>query len=820
MPTENIGENSLLEVAKAASIETGMNIELAPRKDSSVGWLCTNAHPLRELETIHQKAVRKAGRAHPAGSDLRMEAEHNSMKQFYLFHALEPALLEEGEPVKDQSAPARFASAEKQLSAIDWELRNSSPYVVGDPDYFARIRNRLLDLLLEFDKIQSSFVNFPEHGNFQNANVPILLKAEDSLYLWRAFLNDQALAVNDLKTACQGIISDVQNELSRAVEGLTKISMIFTIEPFYLFRLLVPFRIVSNLGVSLGDKRGASGTLTGLINNNNQLSWISMWLESKIIELDDALMALDPNHDDLIFHLKGGRAQACLLQDPGSGSNDWDTGIVINPDLPAEYWHATFNKVHNIVLNKLRKFKQEFFMLLHLHADEVTIEMVRNRSEEEDDLLSALELSNVFSDPLCDLGDEQGSCKAELIDIGIPRRDSIEAFEHWYHTGPHITRHVNDLPIPGHLYYIDEYLAMIRQTFAGVSPNPYKTSKRIRRLFQIMNLNNPDDPMLDDLVVEVRNEIEGPLFPLSLGVLDQPAQPQYITRLIPVLLKQFMDAYDFRIEAGLAPLFDSSFNNTSTRIPGLAIPADVQNGINNDAAWNPATHNTLLQWIALAGELSQMFELNLRDRAEFFGFGQQANPAQALRRRTLETFVKALYTASVFAQDENDLEVRFAVCGSFAAYLHAGDAQLETELNEELDPVARIELKIFCRHSNADPDTVRDALILPAVNTYVSNPANPIFNVETGPGGAIYNFWPSEETLGHFHYHPLMVRIRVDTDFWPQQPAFVRGFPVLSLRDLIREYDRLAAHAGEWGRVQRLKATSGVLRDLLTRFDY
>ncbi len=111
-------------------------------------------------------------------------------------------------------------------------------------------------------------------------------------------------------------------------------------------------------------------------------------------------------------------------------------------------------------------------------------------------------------------------------------------------------------------------------------------------------------------------------------------------------------------------------------------------------------------------------------------------------------------------------------------------------------------------------------MIAQAINDYVSNPANPAYIVQQGPVGKIYVYWPVNENFGAFGYaDALIVRFTVQNDFWPKI-AFIRGFPVLSLRDLIREYDRNAALVGEFRRTQILKSTSAHLRDLLTRFDH
>jgi len=815
---DNPGANSLREVAKNAAKDTGFQVDLAACKDMSISWLCANAQPMQVLETIHQKTVRRAGQAQAAGSDARQQAEFESLRQFFAFEVSEPALRGGGD-VADTSPAARFSAASKQLSAIRRQLSTSGLALAGDPTYLNLTRTRLLDSLLELDKIQSSFQNFPEYQHFHNADVPILKAAQDGLDASRAAVTAAGTKAQ-FEAACRQISSDVVSNLELAIDGLAKISMIYSIEPFFLFRLMVPFQAFTALGVTQADRRKVSARLTELLNNSKLgLDWMPVWLEDKIRELAQALHALDPNREDLVFFLKGGRAQAYLLGNPGSGTSDWDTGIVINPNLPGEYWHATFNKVHNLVLDKLRKFKQEFFVLVHLHANDIAIEMASTRSDFDEDVIEALDYSYQLSDRLCEAGDEKGSCKAELIDIGIPRRDTVEAFEQWDNTRPYVMTPLNDIPIPGHLYFVDEYLAMTREALAGLSPAPHKICKRVRRFFEILNIDNARDPGLDHIIAEVRHEIEGPVFAQSLPLVDQPAQPKHLTRLIPVLLKQFMHAYELRAESGLAPMVDHSFANQTNVIPGIAILPPVAAGIAADAGWNAATHGAVLQWVAAAAQVSDMFELNFRDRAAFFGFGPTADANQRQRRQNLESFVKTLYTQTAFGKDNEDSEVQLAVGGSLAAYLHADYGQLAPSDKNRLDPVTRIELKVFCRNAQADPVTVTQALLAPAIQAYLLNPANAQFNVVNAAPGEVHLFWPNHETIGHLSYRPLIVRIQVEREVWPQV-AFIRGLPVLSLRDLIREYDRAAASAEEWGRVQRLRETSGTLRTLLTSFDY
>ncbi|MEM7586686.1 MAG: hypothetical protein AAF560_25075 [Acidobacteriota bacterium] len=822
MPAENFGKNCLEEVAKVATSATGLNIELGSGKDFAVAWAGTGVHPLQNLETAHQRAVRQAGR----DANDPQQAEFDRLGHFYQFQLTEPTLLGQGPWPDDPSVAARFSALERELVALHAEVRLEP--LGNDLDYLDRTKRRLHALLVELNDLRLSFYDFPEHPGIRDVQVPILQAIEDPI-------QEALLAVTGAAN-CAAIaaefdrrIREVLFELGRAVEGLAKISMIYSIEPFYLFRLLVPFRVRAGIEITQDERRRASGTLTDLINNRRQLRWLSDWLESKIIELDDALRDLDPRGEDLFFHLKGGRAQACLLREPQTGTNDWDTGIVINPELPAEYWYSTFNRVHNLVLQKFRGFKQEFFMLLHAHADEVTAEVLRERdpgdpddnAEEwiDDDLIRVLSRSLLLDT------DEttQGSCKAELIDIGIPRRDSVEAVEHWHHTRPYITREVNDLPIPGHLYYCDEYLLMIREALAGLSPSPHKMAKRVRRLYRVMDIDNVEDRgAFDGVVAGVRAELAEGRVPRSLAVCDG-IDERSISRLIPLLLRQFVQAYDLTGDRGFAAVFDRQFERDAQQEIGRIeyldeVDAGLEEAIRN---FNFATHGMLLQWVALAARMSDIFERHFRDRATCFGFGRaaQPTPAELVRRRRLEAFVHAVCDNFAVRQAEDDWEVRIAVTGSFAAYLHAGYGDLEPRLRAEMDPVRFIDVTVYCHDSNVDPDTVRDVLLSPLVDAFVGDVANGPYIVQQAGEGAIHVTWPAEETIGAFTYaDALVLRFHVERRRWPQV-SFIRGFPVLALRDLIREYDVAAARAGEYGRVGSLKKTASHLRDLLTRYD-
>ena len=100
---------------------------------------------------------------------------------------------------------------------------------------------------------------------------------------------------------------------------------------------------------------------------NRDRAWLSGWLKAKMREIDGVLQRIG----NLQFHLKGGRALEYVRRLPDEGRNDWDTSVLIDPDLSADDWYAKFAEIHNDLVPRLQRFKREFFVLVHKHAGEI-----------------------------------------------------------------------------------------------------------------------------------------------------------------------------------------------------------------------------------------------------------------------------------------------------------------------------------------------------------------------------------------------------------------------------------------------------------------
>lgn len=798
------------DLAALASQKTSAKVVWPRQKDAALFWSAAAVHPLQALQNTYQRLVREASRG-ITDDEARKTREGEELQRYCYFESAPPRLLAQPRDAEGGTSE-RLDRAEKDIAKL---LSATEEGGDGEPDAQARARaNRALSVLTA---VRSEFFN-------GTVEVPGLIAA------------DRKLAGLDAEIAASNQWSDMariarrlrqgHRALSQVHAGLCCIQNFHIIEPFYLFRLLVKFRIESGGPIAPSKRIEVSGVLTSLLHNHARQAWLYDWLRTRLIELNRQLNAACG--DDVRFFLKGGRAAKYLIGQPTAGENDWDTQIVINPNLRAGQWYTNFLKVHNLVLTFLQQSRREFVIQCYANAREfgAVVDAWRAQqaeSEEErdedtlgdsiDDLMNNLsQEGDIQADSaMRGAGDDtpedddvqldvvKENCKAELIDIGIPRRDTVEAFEQWEHFVPDLMV-VEGMPIPGHLYYVAEYVMMIRDIFGGGTISLGKTPKRVMRLREVLVL-----PGLGPYIAREQEHIPPPVLPTSVPQVG--ALPVAERSVLTVLLKQFAEALELAIDPGLARCFDTLFaSNLGARKAKATYPPALSEAIAKQAGYN-ADHINLCDCIGYA-----------QWAAEEVGRHMAGPRAAFLReqRAVLGAFVKAIYTGSVFAH-EDDLEVRFAVTGSFAALLHAEHAGFDRI--DQLEPLRRVDLTIYCK-PDADPSTVRE-LIHPLVEQYLRHPQSTQFRVVLHGEDSLCLYWPSEVGFGgEFTYTPLVLKITVQKcgEDWPQL-AFVQGFPVLALRDLIWEYKRYAGHVEELFTQRRLKKAIECMVDMLTRFE-
>ncbi|MEJ8837335.1 hypothetical protein [Ramlibacter sp. AN1133] len=559
------------------------------------------------------------------------------------------------------------------------------------------------------------------------------------------------------------------------------------IEGFYLFRLLVPYRIKSAEPISDDLRAELSGDLTKLLHNGDagRMGWLSKWLTEKIAELGRSIRALNrPGQQRrVVFFLKGGRALNFYLGTPEKGENDWDTQVVIDPGLPAEDWYRCYSEVHDVLLAALRRFKAEFTALVEANASPFA-EYLRGKTAPDladDDESARNEASDIHS------GGDTATCKAELIDIGIPRRDSASALEEWTRLSAQgaLLEAANGVVYPHRTYYLNEYLMMIRDAFLP-NADAKKAPKRITRFGLILASEGPS-------MVDSRR----------LAVLPKTAdriatiQAKGRRELFGIMMSEFAQAYNLVQDRELAALFDTEAAATVANPPALPPAlAKVLDGAQGELATD----------VGVAHALSERMAAHWTARTAFF---------QA-RQEFFDTFLRDLARATNRAL--GDIGAQFAVAGSYAARLHARHLRMAPD---GLEPVRRILVKLQC------PRGSNEAQVLAAVAQAIAKAAADsgklaVADVPDAKNRSMVLLWKEKVPIEPFNYAPLVMKIRGAAQGGNQLPvlASIDGMPVLDLRYLAADYLKKTSKIDEQGSRRVLASAAAAVSEMLSRFDF
>lgn len=808
-PANDPAARCLDQVAAIASARLRQAISRVAPRDAALTWKAAAVHPLQTLETEYQGIVRDAVRGID-NVDRRKQIEGKALGEFFFFDAGTPRLLGvgQGEPYGGELFPFledKLREARNQLKAATLALQPPPGARVDG----AALRKHLKAAYDATRAVREAFLTLP--GSRQWPVPPIVAAG--------AALTGIADAIRTT-TSPDGFALIIQHlkqagaSLDEAVAGLGTVQMFYVIESFYLFRLLIRYRIEAPRGLTDDAIAEASGALTDIVANGHD--WLANWLRDKIVDLAARIALVDPSGNTLFF-LKGGRALRYLEGAPQRGKNDWDTQIVINPELPPAAWYELFLRVSNAVLLALKDYKAELYMLLHHYAARFAEELsalpapmavdppgpsqlfdvVLDRME-EDELADRMEVD----EPPDDIPDRsKANCKAELIDIGLPRYDSVEAREQWTRLRQDILVAPDGIPYPGYYYYVAEYLLMIREVFAGTSPALRKAPARIERLYGILQL-----PGVAPLIEQLGH---GPAehmpqsFTLVGQVGDLPARYALIA-----LLADFVEAYGLDKDPGFAATLDSAFAESLPRAAQLApySPA-LREAIAGAANWTPG-FGTLADAIGFCQWFSQGVEAHLEARGTFV-LGQLG---------IFNSFLRFFFANGPFRPDD-ELEVQAAVRGSYGAWQQA-DYVMSTRIGD-LDPPTYLSIGLYSARDNADPATILE-LVSPIIAECLQPNADRFNVIQDPDANAILIYWAEPQPIEPFMkeplaYAPLAIEISVIPP--PARPllSYVWGLGTLSLRDLVREYRRDAARIEEYGRRSRLRRTADTLVEIMTR---
>ena len=558
-------------------------------------------------------------------------------------------------------------------------------------------------------------------------------------------------------------------------------------------RLLVGYRLKlsrreDQLYISI-----ASAQLTALLHN--QQGWLFELMQQMIADLATALQDLG---GDVCFFLKGGRGMNYLLGDPKKGENDWDTQILINPELPWTQWWTRYEEARDVVNNRLLRYNFIFSAKLMqnaatlIAATDKIAEIAVNDPGPYDRLLD-----NIFTlvwqnglDEQAIAADEElvlesawqeatqkpsGNCKAELIDVGLPRFCTVELLEQWQHVRPGIGSS-NGIPYPGPAYFIDELIMMVRESDAGASPNPVKREKRLNRLLSLLS---PAVAGFREFLGEQRAlaKAVGLIHtPEKIATIDEPNRD-----LATIMLGQFCTAYELAADPNLAAAFDN-----------LAAAVLDQFMAGSQKSAQPA--DLIFQWCQ---EVSKVMTGHLAARG-------QALLDQVAQIAVLAQTIKAGNTA-----------IAPVIQGSFAANCFYQRLAALATINNKVAPAEFADIHLYFQNCAGIADITQEMFqaLYNTIQTFVAG-SSYLGAIEVSrPTNSIRIFAKQPIALAKWSYQPLVIAFTLEA---AAQLITATGpkLTLLGMRPLISWCRERAAAVNEWAMRQQLNETFGALIEM------
>jgi hypothetical protein len=145
--------------------------------------------------------------------------------------------------------------------------------------------------------------------------------------------------------------------------------------------------------------------------------------------------------------------------------------------------------------------------------------------------------------------------RAELLDVSVPRDDSLETAEQWTHTRHHITLH-DGIPLPNGAYFLDEYMLMFREVLDKKSSSAHKLTKRLRRACLIATVFARE--LGQPALLERMSRLDRTYPPfgklLKLGGTVAPANAVVLLRMFEQLVESYDLAHNEKLALDSVPL--------------------------------------------------------------------------------------------------------------------------------------------------------------------------------------------------------------------------------------------------------------------------
>jgi len=368
-----------------------------------------------------------------------------------------------------------------------------------------------------------------------------------------------------------GSANNAIDALKRTADGLVSVTANHVIGSFVLQRLMIRFKIEPRKRITDDMRRFFSAGVTSMLNDT---PWVGRFLGWALHDLQTSLglaVAQANRTGDVYFYLKGGRSLYGLLTgEAQQGSNDWDTNLLINPDLPKSEWLQLRQALEAVVTECLLKYRFAFLFMVYNeeHAEALINSCLTVADTIMEDPESAMKNLPPDEDLEID-ADRAKSIKAEMIDVTCPARLSTElraAFSLMKRDGVATTD--EGLDIPRARYQAFDYIDMLRGILADDDASRAKGPKRLKRLRTLLVhvANTPQDFSVGNAGADA---VEA-LCPKSWAVVNSVEKyPRPEARvLMRTFLEQFSESYQFAFDPGLAYAFDQWFSGEAAD-PGI-----------------------------------------------------------------------------------------------------------------------------------------------------------------------------------------------------------------------------------------------------------
>lgn len=152
---------------------------------------------------------------------------------------------------------------------------------------------------------------------------------------------------------------------------------------------------------------------------------------------------------------------------------------------------------------------------------------------------------------------QQFKFRAELLDVSVPRHDSLETAEQWAHVRTHIGTDTDGVPLPDGSYFLDEYILMFREVLDRNSSSVHKLTKRYQRACLIAEAYasqlGPETLAARVEQLAARHPVFGSPLRAAMGTAG-PANVLVLTRVFEQLVDSYLLDTDLKLQRDSAEL--------------------------------------------------------------------------------------------------------------------------------------------------------------------------------------------------------------------------------------------------------------------------